>query len=279
MASPTGMILGQYVPLDSPVHNLNPTLKLVLLLGVMTTLLLLGAPQQFAVLLGLWLVGVLTAHLSPRFVLGGLRPILFLLVLTFVLHTFLTEGEQVIFAFGPLSATQEGLSQAAFFTGRLAMLVMFTSLLTLTTSAVELAFAIEQVTRPLAVFGFPSGEFAMMLTIALRFIPVLFREMDKILKAQKCRGAPFDRGSLPERAKAYLSILVPLFLNSFNRALELATAMEIRGYDPGAPRSQYRRHPFGFRDVLTLVIVVGALAGALYLGNLTPPTAPTAPSP
>jgi energy-coupling factor transport system permease protein len=249
------MILGQYVPLDSPVHNLNPTLKLVLLLGVMTTLLLLGAPLQFAVLLGLWLVGVLLAQLSPRFVLGGLRPILFLLVLTFVLHTFLTEGEHV--------------------TGRLAMLVMYTSLLTLTTSAVELAFAIEQVTKPLGIFGFPSGEFAMMLTIALRFIPVLFREMDKILKAQKCRGAPFDRGSLPERAKAYLSILVPLFLNSFNRALELATAMEIRGYDPGAPRSQYRRHPFGLRDVLALVIVVGALAGALYLGWKAP-TAPAA---
>ncbi len=270
MASPTGMILGQYVPLDSPIHNLNPTLKLLLLLGVMTTLLLLKLPQQFAALGGLWLVTVLSARLSPGFVLRGLRPIFFLLVLTFVLHTFLTEGETILFTFGPLQATQEGLSQAAFFTGRLAMLVAFTSLLTLTTSAVELAFAIEQITKPLSWFGFPSGEFAMMLTIALRFIPVLFREMDKILKAQTCRGAPFHRGGPMERAKAYLSILVPLFLNSFDRALELATAMEIRGYDPGAPRTQYRRHPFGFRDCLAGGFTLAVFYTALIYLKPTP---------
>lgn len=262
MASPTGMILGQYVPLDSPVHKLNPTLKLVLLLAIMTTLLMLAGPPQFAVIGGLWLVTVLASRLSPAFVLRGLRPILFLLLLTFVLHTFLTEGETTLFALGPLVATEEGLAKAAFFTGRLAMLVAFTSLLTLTTSAVELAFGIEQLTKPLAVFGFPAGEFAMMLTIALRFIPVLFREMDKIMKAQRCRGAPFDRGGMAQRAKAYLSILIPLFLNSFHRALELATAMEIRGYDPGAPRSQFRHHPLGFRDLLALLAVGGAIYAA-----------------
>lgn len=270
MASPSGMILGQYVPLGSPIHKLNPTLKLLLLLGIMMTLLAFQQGVQFLVLGVLWLVVVGISRLSPLFVLRGLRPILFLLVLTFVMHCLLTEGEKVLIQFGPLLLTQEGLSQAAFFTGRLAMLVAFTSLLTLTTSAVELSFAIEQSTRPLTVLGFPSGEFAMMLTIALRFIPVLFREMDKILKAQTCRGAPFHRGTPLERAKAYLSILVPLFLNSFNRALELATAMEIRGYDPGEPRGQYRRHPFGIRDVLALVLVLTVLGGALWLPYRTP---------
>jgi energy-coupling factor transport system permease protein len=260
------MILGQYVPLDSPIHNLNPTLKLVLLLAVMTTLLAFKLGTQFALIGILWLLTVLLSRLSPVFVLKGLRPILFLLVLTFVMHCVLTDGKTVLLDLGLFTLTQEGLSQASFFTGRLAMLVAFTSLLTLTTSAVELSFAIEQLTKPLTVFGFPSGEFAMMLTIALRFIPVLFREMDKILKAQTCRGAPFSRGSPMERAKAYLSILVPLFLNSFNRALELATAMEIRGYDPGAPRGQYRRHPFGARDVFALLLV----SGVLVLALLTP---------
>jgi energy-coupling factor transport system permease protein len=168
------------------------------------------------------------------------------------------------------------MAQAFFFSGRLALLVAFTSLLTLTTSGVELSFAIEQLTRPLAWFGFPSGEFAMMLTIALRFIPVLFREMDKILKAQTCRGAPFKRGGPLDRARAYLSILVPLFVNSFHRALELATAMEIRGYDPGAPRGQYRRHPFGARDVAALALVVAVLAGALTrLGGAAWPASTT----
>jgi len=257
------MILGQYVPIDSPVHNLNPTLKLVLLLAVMTTLLAFQRGEQFAAVAGLWLGAVLLSRLSPFFVLRGLRPLAFLLVLTFVLHSVLTDGATVLAQLGPLVVTQEGIAQAAFFTGRLGLLVAFTSLLTLTTSAVELSFAIEQLTRPLALVGFPSGEFAMMLTIALRFIPVLFREMDKIIKAQTCRGAPFGRGPLGARARAYLSILVPLFVNSFNRALELATAMEIRGYDPGAERGQFRRHPFGLRDLVALVLVGGVLVGAL----------------
>lgn len=263
MSSAAGTVLGQYVPLDSAVHNLNPTLKVVLLLSVMGCLLALKTAEQFAVIGVLWLLVALLSRLSPLFILRGLRPLFFLLTLTFLLHCFLTEGETVLWSAGPLQVTQEGVGNAAFFTGRLALLVAFTSLLTLTTSAVELAYAIEQLARPLTPLGFPAGEFAMMLTIALRFIPVLFREMDKIIKAQTCRGAPFHRGSLRTRAEAYLSILVPLFINSFNRALELATAMEIRGYRPGEPRTQYRLHPFGARDVVATGVVLATLGVAI----------------
>lgn len=266
MASASGMVLGQYVPLDSPIHNLNPPLKLVLLLAVMGGLLAVDHAPQFALIGGLWLLAVFLARLTPGFILRGLRPLLLLLALTFTLHIFLTEGETTLFSLGPLRVTQEGFANAGFFTGRLALLVAFTSLLTLTTSAVELAYAIETLTAPLTVVGFPSGEFAMMLTIALRFIPVLFREMDKIIKAQRCRGAPFDRGSMRERAQAYLSILVPLFINSFHRALELATAMEIRGYRPGEPRGQFRLHPMGVRDLIAATFVAAALAGTYWIG-------------
>lgn len=258
------MILGQYVPQDSLVHKLHPTLKLILLLAIMVGLLALKGPLSFAYVIGLWFLVVFAARLSPLYVLRGLKPLLFLLVLTLTLHTLLTEGETTLFTAGPLVITQEGLFEGAYFAGRLAVLVGFTTLLTLTTSAVELAFAIEQLSKPFEVLGFPSGEFAMMLTISLRFIPVLFREMDKILKAQRCRGAPFHRGGLKDRAKAYLSILIPLFLNSFQRAEELAVAMDIRGYDPGAPRTRSRQHPLDLYDVLAAVVVLGVLALALW---------------
>lgn len=273
MSAPS-MILGHYIPLQSPVHRLQPTLKLVLLLAVMAVLLLVETAPAFLAMLALWLVATLGSGLRPGFVARGLRPLLFLLSLTFLLHLFMTDGKDVLVAWGPFTMTREGLSNAGFFTGRLALLVGFTTLLTLTTSPVELAYGIERLSRPLELFRFPSGEFAMMLTIALRFIPVLFREMDKIIKAQRCRGAPFDRGTLPDRARAYLSILVPLFINSFNRALELATAMEIRGYRPGAPRGQYRRHPLALRDLVATALVVffGACACLLRGLSFLPPS-------
>ncbi len=256
------MVLGQYVPVDSPVHNLNPTVKVVLLLVTMAALLGVGSAQGLGVMAALWITVSVSSRLSPRFVLRGLRPLLFLLMLTFCLHAFLKEGGTPMWAAGPLVLTWEGLSDAGFFTARLMLLVGFTTLLTLTTSPIELSGAIEILARPIGIVGLSAGEFAMMLTIALRFIPVLFREMDKIMKAQACRGAPFHRGPLAGRAKAYVSILVPLFINSFHRANELAIAMEIRGYRPGEPRTRFREHRFGVRDGAAVAVLGAFLAAA-----------------
>lgn len=255
------LVIGQYIPGETPMHRLNPLLKLVLTMLVMVGLFAFAGWRHYAVFAAFWLFTYLLARLPFVFFVRGLRPILFLIGMTFLLHLFLTPGKVVLVNLGPASITQEGLQQGLYFTVRLILLVSFTSLLTLTTSTVELTFAIERLTKPLKRLGFPSEDFAMMLTIALRFIPVLFLELDKIVKAQRARGARFDRGTMQERGQAYLAILVPLFTNTFGRALELATAMEVRCYQAGAQRGSLREHPARFADLVASVIFIALIYG------------------
>lgn len=259
------LVIGQYIPGETLLHRLNPLLKLVLTMLVMAGLFAYAGWRHYAVFALFWFVAYLTSKLPFVFFVRGLRPILFLIGMTFILHIFLTPGKVVLFEMGPLSITREGVEQGLYFSARLILLVSFTSLLTLTTSTVELTFAIERFTRPLKYFGFPSEDFAMMLTIALRFIPVLFLELDKIVKAQRARGARFDRGTMADRGQAYMSILVPLFTNTFTRALELATAMEVRCYQAGSVRGSLREHPFRFADLAVSVIFIGLFLGLARL--------------
>jgi energy-coupling factor transport system permease protein len=255
--SASQLVIGQYIPGSSVLHRLNPLLKLVLVLAVTVGIFVFPSGRHYAVFGGLWLSVYLLSRLPLAFFLRGLSPILYLIGVTFLLHLFLTPGGSVVFRLGFLSITDEGLRLGAYFTMRLLLLIGFTSLLTLTTSTVELTFAIERVTRPLRRVGFPSEEFAMMLTIALRFIPVLFLELDKIVKAQRCRGVEFSSGGLAARAQAYSAVLVPLFHNTFQRAVELATAMEVRCYQAGARRGSLREHPFRRADAAACAVCVG----------------------
>jgi energy-coupling factor transport system permease protein len=259
------LVIGQYIPKDSLVHRLNPLLKLILTLLTMVGIFALSSWPCYAVFALFWLVSYAFSRLPFFFFLRGLRPILLLIGMTFLLHVFLTPGEKVLASLGPISVTQEGVLQGLYFTVRLVLLVSFTSLLTLTTSTVELTFAIERITRPFKPLGFPSEEFAMMLTIALRFIPVLFLELDKIVKAQRARGVRFDAGSLKDRGQAYLSILVPLFFNTFGRALELATAMEVRCYEAGMQRGSLREHPLRAADAAVCVVFAGVAAALVRI--------------
>ena len=254
-AGSSQLVIGQYVPTGSLVHRINPLLKLILAGVLMTGLFILQRGLDYAIIAAFWLGAFSLSRLSLGFLFRGLKPIFFLVVLTFVLHLFVTTGEPS-WSLGPFTISQPGLINAAFFAARLLLLVGFTSLLTLTTSAIELTFALERLTRPLDRLGFPSEEFAMMLTISLRFIPVLFAEMDKIMKAQICRGASFTRGGLTERLRNYLSLLVPLFANAFQRAHELALAMEVRCYQTGGVRTQWRSYPVRFLDVAAALLVV-----------------------
>ena len=251
------LVIGQYIPGETLLHRLNPLLKLVLTLLVMVGLFAFATWRHYLVFAAVWLLAYLVSRLNFFFFVRGLRPILFLIGMTFLLHLFLTPGDKVLYALGPISITEEGFYQGLYFTVRLILLVSFTSLLTLTTSTVELTFAIERLTRPFKRLGFPSEDFAMMLTIAMRFIPVLFLELDKIVKAQRARGARFDRGTMQQRGQAYLSILVPLFTNTFARALELATAMEVRCYQAGSQRGSLREHPFRAADLAVSLAFVG----------------------
>ena len=231
------IIIGQHYPVDSPVHQLDPRLKLLGIIFFVTALLFVTHFIGF----GLAALGILSvvklARIPLRFLLRGLRMILFILLFAAAINIFLTPGERVLFAFGFIQITTEGIERAAFMMVRLVLLVAGSSLLTLTTTPIQLTDGIEALLKPLRL---PAHDIAIMMTIALRMIPTLAEETDKIMKAQKARGADFETGSLIQRAKSLLPILIPLFVSAFKRADELATAMEARCYQGGEGRTKMK---------------------------------------
>lgn len=256
--------IGQYVPRESPIHRLDPRTKIA---GVTAFMVVIFVARDFLGygLLTLFLLGViLLARIPLGFVLRGLRPIIFLLVLTVVLNMFFSgvDGGTVVFRIWRLTATREGIVRALFIAARLILLVGVTSLLTFTTSPVELTDGIERLLRPFRRIGVPAHELAMMMTIALRFIPTLLEETEKIMKAQMARGAVFDRGGVLRRARALVPVLVPLFVSAFRRADELALAMEARCYRGGEKRTRMRELRFAPRDAAALVVT--AVASVLF---------------
>ncbi len=232
--------IGQYYPSDSPIHRLDPRTKLMI---TFLYIIIIFFVQHFAgylfVFLFLALVIVLSG-LPLKYILKGLKPLLFIIVLTFCINLFFTSGGKVIFQLGFLKVTEEGLRQGISMMLRLLLLVMGTSLLTLTTSPISLTDGLEALLKPLQAIHFPAHELAMMMTIALRFIPTLLEETDKIMKAQMARGADFESGNLIQRAKSMVPLMVPLFISAFRRADELAMAMEARCYRGGENRTRMK---------------------------------------
>ena len=232
--------MGQYYPVDSRVHRLDPRIKLILTIVFIVIVFLAKTFAGYAVILAfVYLVSHL-ANVPFRMLLRGLKPLRLIIILTFLLNLFFTTGETTWLSFWIIRITKEGFLQAAFYSLRLVFLVIGTSLLTLTTSPVSLSDAIELLLSPLKKIRFPAHELAMMMTIALRFIPTLLEETDKIMKAQMARGADFESGNLLSRAKAMVPLLVPLFVSAFRRAGDLAMAMESRCYHGGEGRTRLR---------------------------------------
>lgn len=258
--------LGQYVPRDSALHRLDPRTK-ILAVTVMSVALFLTGSFAGLGAVALALVALLAVGRIPlRFATRGLRPLAVLLALTVVLNSFFTGGEGTtpVVTLGPLVATAEGLRAGALAAGRLLLLVTLASLLTFTTSSVELADGIAWLVRPLRRVGVPGHELAMMTTIALRFVPTLLEETERILKAQLARGAEFGQGPLLRRAHALVPVIVPLLLSAFRRSEELALAMEARCYTAGAPRTRMRELRWRPADAVAGALVV---AGAALLAR------------
>ncbi|MDR5693932.1 MAG: energy-coupling factor transporter transmembrane protein EcfT [Armatimonadota bacterium] len=257
--------IGQYIPRDSPVHRLDPRTKLLAVLVWMVVIFFVRDFVGYSLFTVVLLTLLAVAQIPLGYVLKGLRPVLFLLVLTLVLNILFSgpaEGK-VLWRFGPFAATQEGLIRGLFVGYRLVLLVVVTSLLTFTTSPVDLTDGIERLLRPFRRFGVPAHELAMMMTIALRFIPTLLSETEKIIKAQMARGADFERGNILRRARAFIPVLVPLFLSAFRRAEELALAMEARCYHGGENRTRMKQLAFRRGDVVAWIFV--ALSSGLFL--------------
>lgn len=256
--------IGMYLAGRSFVHRLDPRTKILSALVLMAALFVVRGFLGFAVLAAFVLLSVAAARLPVGMILRGLRPVLFLLALTLVLNALLTPGRPVL-VLGPVRASAEGLRLGAFLAIRLALLVTMTTVLTLTTSPVALTEGLERLLGPFRRLGVPAHELAMMMTIALRFVPTLAEETQKIMKAQEARGADFRTGGLVRRARSLIPVLVPLFVSAFRRAEELALAMEARGYRGGAGRTRLRELKAGGRDAVAAALTAGALVVTWWL--------------
>ena len=256
--------LGQYFPGQSVIHRLDPRTKLIMLVVYIVALFLAGSWVSYG-LMFLFLATVIWMSTIPlKSILRGMKPLVMILIFTGVLNLFFTQEGEVIFHFWILTMTTGGLSRAVMMMSRILMLITGTFLLTYTTSPIALTDGLESLMKPLKKVGVPVHELSMMMCIALRFIPTLIEETDKIMCAQKARGADFETGSLMDRAKALIPILVPLFISAFRRADELATAMECRCYQGGEGRTKmkllrYHREDFlsyGVGAVLLVTVIV-----------------------
>ncbi len=260
--------MGQYYPVDSWVHRLDPRIKILLTVAMIVAVFLVQSIVGYALVLGFVYLTAYLAKVPFKMLMKGIKPLRFIIVLTFVLNLFFfTDGTPLI-AWQFIRITDAGLSQAFHYSLRLIFLVIGTSLLTLTTSPIALSDGIERLFSPLKRFHFPAHELAMMMSIALRFIPTLMEEADKIMKAQMARGADFESGNLLARAKAMVPLLVPLFVSAFRRAGDLAMAMESRCYHGGDQRTRLRVLKLTVNDLYAALGVAGLIVLIVVEGIL-----------
>jgi energy-coupling factor transport system permease protein len=255
--------IGQYFPSDSPIHRLDPRTKLVITFLFIVVIFFVRYYTGYIYILAFMALTIYLSKIPLKYIVKGLKPLLFIILLTFFINLFFTPGGNTIFRLWILRVTEEGLRQGVFMTLRLIFLVAGTSLLTLTTSPIMLTDGIELLLKPLKVIKFPAHELAMMMTIALRFIPTLLEETDKIMKAQMARGADFESGNLIQRAKSLVPLLVPLFISAFRRAEELAMAMEARCYRGGESRTRMKILTMERIDYAAYAVTVVLIASIL----------------
>lgn len=264
-----GIALGQYYPADSLIHKLDPRIKIVIAILYIVCSFLCKNVLSFSLLILSAVLLILLGKIPLKIITRGLRPILVILIFTSVINIFWTTGETLLFEWRFITIYLEGIFSAIFIMIRIVSLIIGTSmLLTYTTTPIELTDGIEDLLYPLKKLGVPVHDFAMMMTIALRFIPTLVEETDKIMTAQKARGADFSSGSLVNRAKALIPILIPLFVSAFNRAADLATAMECRCYHGGDGRTRMKVRHIRFADVIPLFVIVGFGVSLIVLNKL-----------
>lgn len=252
------MIIGKYVPGSSLVHRLDPRTKLITIFMFVCIVFFANNALTYA-LLGVFTFGVVSLTRVPfHFLLKGLKPIIWIVLFTFLLHILMTREGPVLIDLGLIKIYQGGLVQGIFISLRFVYLILITTLLTLTTTPIEITDGMEQLLHPFKKLKLPVHELALMMSISLRFIPTLMEETDKIMKAQMARGLDFTSGPLKDRVKAIVPLLVPLFVSAFKRAEELAVAMEARGYQGGEGRTKYRKLVWTGKDtavILTLVLL------------------------
>lgn len=260
--------LGQYFPGKTVVHRLDPRTKLLMTVLYIVALFVARGWIAYGLVFAFLVTSIALSRIRPKAVLRGLKPVVIVVIFTAVLNLFYTGGEHVLVRFWGLSITWEGVQAALFMGTRIMMLITGTFLLTYTTSPIALTDGLESLLNPLKKIRMPVHELTMIMCIALRFIPTLIEETDKIMSAQKARGADFESGNLLQRAKALVPILVPLFISAFRRADELATAMECRCYQGGKGRTKLKVLKFAPRDAGALLLGAALVAAIILLKQL-----------
>ncbi|ADQ06792.1 cobalt transport protein [Caldicellulosiruptor hydrothermalis 108] len=246
-------VIGQYIKKDSFVHRLDPRTKIIVLFFFCISIFVVNNFYGYIFLFAVILLWIFLSKVNPLILLRGTKPVFILILITVVFNLFMTQGKPVIKILG-LVITDRGIVLSIFLVIRLLLLIFATSLLTLTTSPIEITDALEVLLKPLKKVKFPVHEISMMMSIALRFIPTIYEEADKIMKAQMSRGADFETGGLIKKAKSLLPLLIPLFISAFKRADELAIAMEARCYRGSEGRTKLKKLEFGFPDYISFVV-------------------------
>lgn len=257
------LIFGRYIPGDSLIHRLDPRAKLVASFYFIGIIFLANNWQSYLFLGAFTMFAVFLSKINLNFFLKGVRPLIWLIIFTVALQMLFTRGGTLYWSWCVFSLSSYGIQNGLFIFCRFVLIIFMSTLLTLTTPPLSMSDAIESLLNPLKRFHLPVHEIALMLSIALRFVPTLMDETEKIMNAQRARGVDFSDGNLIQKVKAIVPLLIPLFVSSFNRAEDLATAMEARGYRGGEGRSKYRKLKWASRD--TIVLVVFALATVILI--------------
>lgn len=250
------LILGRYIPGDSIIHQLDPRAKLLAMILYIIIVFWANSLVTNLILLVFTILVILCSRVKLSFFLNGLKPMVGIILFTTFFQIFFTSGGETLFHFGIIRITSEGLSQALLIFMRFLFIILFSTILTLTTTPLSLADAVESLLRPLERFKVPAHEIGLMLSLSLRFVPTLMDDTMRIMNAQKSRGVDFGEGSLVQKVKSVIPILIPLFASSFKRADALAIAMESRGYQGGEGRTKYRFLSWGKNDSLTIIVML-----------------------
>ncbi|WP_438313523.1 energy-coupling factor transporter transmembrane component T family protein [Sporosarcina sp. FA9] len=259
------MIFGRFIPGTSFIHKLDPRAKLSFVFLFIIAVFIANNVWTYGLLLVFTLFVIFVSRIRFYFLINGLKPIIFLIVFTFLMHIFFTKEGALLVDWKFIKIYEEGLRQAIFISTRFLVLVLMTSILTLTTTPISITDGLEELLNPFKRFKLPVHELALMMSISLRFIPTLMDETDKILKAQLARGSDISTGSIKQRIGAVIPLLVPLFVSAFKRAEDLAVAMEVRGYRGGEGRTRYRQLSWGYRDTTIMVLLLILIIGLYFL--------------
>ncbi len=263
--------LGRYLPLDSFIHRLDPRIKIMSMIFFMTAVFLVGGDNPFlayGLLTGILLIAILSAKLTISYVIKAMKPMMFMIIFLSIINIFAYKTGTVILSIGNFKIYSDAIFNTLFIIFRLMLMIMITTLLTASTAPLDLTLGIEDLLSPFKKIGVPSHEIAMMISIALRFIPTLIEDTQRIMNAQASRGVDFEEGKLKEKIVGIVSLIIPLFVSAYHRAEDLADAMEARGYSPGKERTRYKQLKIRFTDILVLTFSFALCFVTFYVSRI-----------